>query len=152
MSRADFGPISEMCGIWMNYDIRSDFYIKKLKKINKRKKVLNMIECAKKHMSKDNEKIMLPFQCDSCEYFYPGGNFILPSIFCSTCKKNICLQCRIEMESGINIFEEMNIEKIQDLEGLITDQPIQSEKEIPEEGLIIDLKSMQRKIVHFTKI
>ena len=56
------------------------------------------------------------------------------------------------MESGLSIFEEMNIEKVEGLEDLITDQPICSEKEIPEEGLIIDLKSMQKKIVRFTKI
>ena len=30
LQRADFGPISEMCSIWMNYDIRSSFYLEKI--------------------------------------------------------------------------------------------------------------------------
>ena len=41
LKRAKFGPIMEMCNIWVNKDLKSKFYLEKLEKINKRVKPKN---------------------------------------------------------------------------------------------------------------
>lgn len=38
LKRAKFGPIMEMCSIWMSQDLRAKFYLDKLERISKRKK------------------------------------------------------------------------------------------------------------------
>ena len=41
LKRAQFGPIMEMCNIWVNKDLKSKFYLEKLEKINRRVKPKN---------------------------------------------------------------------------------------------------------------
>ena len=36
LRRAQFGPIMEMCNIWVNKDLKSKFYLEKVEKLNKR--------------------------------------------------------------------------------------------------------------------
>ena len=36
LKRAQFGPIMEMCNIWVNKDLKSKFYLEKMEKLNKR--------------------------------------------------------------------------------------------------------------------
>lgn len=36
LKRAEFGPISEMCNIWINNDIKADFYITQARLLNSR--------------------------------------------------------------------------------------------------------------------
>ena len=44
LKRAQFGPIMEMCNIWINKDLKSKFYLEKSDSINKRKKIENSEE------------------------------------------------------------------------------------------------------------
>lgn len=37
LKRSQFGPIIELCNIWINDDVKSDFYIEKMKLLNIRK-------------------------------------------------------------------------------------------------------------------
>ncbi len=36
LKRVQFGPIMEMCNIWVNKDLKSKFYLEKMEKLNKR--------------------------------------------------------------------------------------------------------------------
>ena len=36
MKRAPFGSIMEMCNIWVNKDLKSNFYVKKMESVNQR--------------------------------------------------------------------------------------------------------------------
>ena len=95
LQRADFGPISEMCSIWMNYDLRGEFYLEKIDKINVRENHYNL-PCLTHHQNAINKYISLPFRCDSCHCYYSENNSILPSIVCSSCRNNICFVCRLD--------------------------------------------------------
>ncbi len=44
LKRAQFGPIMEMCNIWINKDLKSKFYQEKIEKLNKRVKVKSIEE------------------------------------------------------------------------------------------------------------
>ena len=47
LKRAQFGPIMEMCNIWVNKDLKSKFYLEKIEKLNKRIKLQDPDEKSK---------------------------------------------------------------------------------------------------------
>ena len=47
VKRAQFGPIMEMCNIWVNKDSKSKFYLEKIEKLNKRIKLQDPDEKSK---------------------------------------------------------------------------------------------------------
>ena len=73
LQRAKFGPISELCSIWINKDSRSKFYLDKFKDKNKRSSqpsTSKSIAC----LSHEGEPITLPFKCSLCQYYYQDCN------------------------------------------------------------------------------
>ena len=95
LQRSKFGPLAELCNIWMNYDLRADFYQKSAKELNK--------QTQKEHKCEGEEgEVTLPFKCENCNEYY--SNVGKKHILCKKCQKKICILCKVR---GIKGYDEM---------------------------------------------
>ena len=100
LQRAQFGPISEMVNLWVNYDKRSEHFMERIsvmfrpetKTSNNYEILDNVSACCQDRQEK---AISLPFQCSTCQYHYfdvyeSDGNKI-----CLSCNKSLCINCKL---------------------------------------------------------
>ena len=64
LQRAKFGPLSEMCSIWMNSSCKPEFYENKIKQL----KLNNQKHKCKAKMEEMTQPF--PFKCGSCSFYY----------------------------------------------------------------------------------
>ena len=91
LRRAQFGPIMEMCNIWVSKDLKSKFYLEKLEKLNVRDKA--KVNASQKQYAaklesccvKNKRLIKLPFTCSLCNCFYTGTSVLENNIKCEKC-------------------------------------------------------------------
>lgn len=80
LSRAEFGPISELCNIWINNDVKAEFYLDQWKFNNARKSQSSSLKGD--HLC-NGSPINFPFRCSECKYFYNDCNYVLKHVECS---------------------------------------------------------------------
>ena len=152
LKRSEFGPISEMCNIWINKDPRSQFYIDKFHQKNKR--IPNMNTAVKEKVKCTNHSgasITLPFRCSICSFYYQDCNLIESHISCENCEKTICLSCRLDTASKTEILKILpQLHRLK--KAYSPGKQLSKSKEIPEFGLILNLKSKERKTRFFKTI
>lgn len=151
LERAQFGPISELCNIWINRDLRSKYYTNFFHSQNTRNN--QEAECAYKSgccMDKKNEKnLNLPFNCDDCHCFYFDCNYIHPHTQCRVCLKKVCVRCYYE-KGGFNklveAIPEIQYSVLQLKRNNIGIDELRLCRQIPEYGFLLNLRS--KKIIY----
>ena len=103
LKRAQFGPIMEMCNVWISKDLKAKFYLDKIEKVNKRMKPNDADEKAKfkdkieNCCTKNVKVIQLPFRCSICRCFYSSSREIENNIECQKCRAFTCEMCQLEI-------------------------------------------------------
>ena len=97
MKRSLFGPVSELCSIWNNFEARAAEYDALISASNKED--IKPQQCTEPNTQHAFSKFDLPFQCSFCERLYYHNNYIIPNKKCNNCSKYQCVKCQIsEME------------------------------------------------------
>ena len=119
LKRAQFGPIMEMCNIWVNKDLKSKFYLEKMEKLNKRKSVQGYEQKANLGAKFEsccylNQKtIKLPFKCSICKCFYSSSSEVQNNINCEKCGVFTCFLCQLETskKQRLKFFNQLKTKK-----------------------------------------
>ncbi len=99
LERSHFGPITEMCSIWMNLDQRASCYSKLVHQDNKLSKNANFLtfSCAKTSKQHNLDHMdNTPFICSECKMTYASHNYIIPHLRCTKCQYWKCSLCIIK--------------------------------------------------------
>lgn len=96
LKRSIFGPISELCNIWNNFDVRSKTFNKLIAKEKEPNltQTMTVPSCTSPegHLF---QKYILPFECSLCGKSYFHSNYIFSNKNCSTCSFKYCVNCQI---------------------------------------------------------
>lgn len=95
LQRSKFGPLTELCNIWLHSDPRANFYQKSARKLNDRRE--------KGHAcGGEEEEVSLPFKCGSCQEYY--SSISKKHVFCNKCEKKVCILCKVR---GVREYDAM---------------------------------------------
>ena len=143
LQRSKFGPLTELCNIWMQCDMRADFYQKSAKQLNDRLQKGH-------HCKGEQAELTLPFKCDSCHQYY--STLAKKHVLCKKCQQRICILCKVR---GVEDYESMRglFPQLPSVKGHQLLKPSRfSEEEIPECGLALDPMSTMEKVKVFKKV
>ena len=153
LGRSLFGPLTELCSVWMSQDPRADCYKAIIKK-EKRTPNYQSNACISEDQEHHYSELRRPFICTNCGLAFSHANYIWYHKQClrEGCQHKICAYCRLDSEKEEDLKEKVFENQQEELKNACThivNRKKDVDRHIPSYGVCILMTSKQVKIVKF---